>query len=102
LKYSRHPPGCNVDGTNPVLANAGIDIKGKNLQAHDPGLILWNFFEADTLKVSSVPMRGSVLAPKAAATFERGQIVGTLVAKSVDATTEFYYYPFRNNCLVPN
>jgi choice-of-anchor A domain-containing protein len=86
----------NVDGTAPTITSAGIKTGG-----HDPGLILWNFYQATALNVSYCTLMGSVLAPNADAVFRWGVMWGTLVAKSVDSTTEFHQLPFRNNCLVP-
>jgi choice-of-anchor A domain-containing protein len=95
-------PACstviiNVDGTNPSISSAQISLNG-----HNVGLVLWNFTWATTLDVSYGRFWGSVLAPGAKATFSWGEMYGTLVAQSVDSTTEFNNVPFGKNCLVPN
>ena len=89
----------NVDGTAPTIAGAGMDFGG-----HDPGLVLWNFYQAKpTLAIKYTNFIGSILAPLADAQLVSGTVWGTLVAKSLqDSSTEFYHSPFRNNCLVPN
>jgi choice-of-anchor A domain-containing protein len=81
----------------PPTTSSGLYVNGPAA-----GSILWNFYQAKTLRVSYIGFRGSVLAPGADATFEWGSMNGTLVAKSVNSTSEMFDAPFRGNCLVPN
>jgi choice-of-anchor A domain-containing protein len=99
---SLNVPSCstviiNVDGKEPSISGANV-----SLNRHAAGHVLWNFSQATTLNVSFSTFLGSVLAPGAKATLSWGEMNGTLVAQSVDATTEFNSAPFGKNCLVPN
>jgi len=57
--------------------------------------VLWNFPDATTLTISSTTIPGSILAPKAAANFSYGNIVGTVVAKSVASSAELEWNPYQ-------
>jgi choice-of-anchor A domain-containing protein len=83
-------------GTEATFMNSGLEING-----HDGGKILWNFNKATKVTISSIGFVGSILAPMALVNMQWGQISGTLVAKTIDSTSEFYYMPFQNNWLVP-
>jgi choice-of-anchor A domain-containing protein len=81
----------NVSGTAPVIQNAGIRFK-QNIGARK---MLWNFHQATTLTVQSTQFRGSILAPRAAATISWASLSGSIVAQSADVTAELYLAPFE-------
>jgi choice-of-anchor A domain-containing protein len=85
----------NVSGTQVAIQNVGI-ISGQL----DPSNMLWNFYEATSLKMSSITLPGSVLAPLAAAELSWGAVNGTMAAWSVNTTSQFHWCPFHNNALV--
>jgi len=86
----------NVIGTTVTIQNVGITLNGMSM-SH----ILWNFPNATTLTMASVGFPGSILAPYAAANLQWGDVTGTLVADSVNATTQFHWAPFHDNWLEP-
>ena len=78
----------NVTGTSPVLQNAGIS-------GNTASNTLWNFPNALTLKLSSVGLPGSVLAPTATATLQNGNVSGSVVVASAPtASFAFGSAPF--------
>ncbi len=81
-----------VTGTAPEIKYAGFSGKfsAKNL--------LWNFPDAQTLAIRSTDFSGSVLAPKAAATLQNGNLYGSVVVASAVATTELYQAPLHLGC----
>jgi choice-of-anchor A domain-containing protein len=87
----------NVIGTNPVIQNAGFDGPNDGVNGvPSNGKILWNFPSATTLAIKSVTFPGSILAPIADASFNYGQINGTVVVKSaVPEWMEFHWAPFH-------
>ncbi len=75
----------NVRGEAPVLSSFGLflpeDEGGRRTTtARD---ILWNFPEAETVTISAVDLRGTVLAPFADVTFSNGELHGGVFAKSL-------------------
>jgi len=59
--------------------------------------ILWNFYEAESISVSSA-LIGSVLAPKAAMSGFSGSMEGSVIAKSINLNNgELHYQPFRGD-----
>ena len=83
----------NVSGSSVSIQNMGITNYG------EAGL-LWNLYEATSFYATSVGLQGSVLAPFANASLG-GNIVGTLIAETVNSTNEFHLAPFQHNWLVP-
>jgi choice-of-anchor A domain-containing protein len=80
----------NVTGTGPVIKSAGFT------SPTFPGRILWNFPEATTLQTGSSVMPGSILAPKAVANLNYGQIDGTVVVKSgYPVFSELHWAPYQ-------
>lgn len=55
---------------------------------------LFNFHQATTLSISSIGIGGTVLAPRAAVSFNWSQINGQLIADSVSGTGEVHIDPF--------
>lgn len=86
----------NVSGTDVQMGNAGLTLNGPTSEH-----ILWNFTDAVTLAISSMYVRGSILAPNAALVMNWGNLEGTIVAKSVNATAELYFKPFQFSGLDP-
>jgi choice-of-anchor A domain-containing protein len=86
----------NVSGTSVKIQNAGF--KFGNIQGSST---LWNLYEALYFETDSVTVPGSVLAPLATTMLRYGAMNGTLVAWSLDTSSEeFHWYPFHNNALV--
>jgi hypothetical protein len=75
----------NVTGAAPTIQSAGFDRRN-GLAAER---ILWNFPDATRLRLSSVSLPGSVLAPSADAGFTYGSLLGTAVVKSSVGTASF-------------
>ena len=67
----------NVTGSRVAIENKGFTITGATAAA-----MLWNLPGASFLKISSVGLTGSVLAPRARVTFDSGSINGSLVARA--------------------
>jgi choice-of-anchor A domain-containing protein len=55
--------------------------------------VLYNFYEADTLKISGIDVRGSILAPKTNVIFSTGVQNGQIICKSLISGGQ------TNNCL---
>ncbi len=88
------PPGSsiivNVGGQSATFKNAGFT------GAHTAKKLLWNFLDATTLVQSSVAFPGSILAPKAVANLQNGNIRGTVVVASAPtANVELYSASFQ-------
>ncbi len=76
----------NVSGTSVSPANTGMaPLDGYN--------VLFNFYQADALSISS--FTGSILAPKADVAGTWGQISGTVIANSWNGSTELHDVPFK-------
>lgn len=75
----------NVDGSNVNFANAGIVLNGFN-----PARILWNFFNTESLVMNSIQIEGSVLAPLANVSFNNGNLVGAIFARSYSGNGEIH------------
>lgn len=68
----------NVSGTDDRMQNFGFSLG--NLQAQN---IIFNFYEATSVKASSLGFDGSILAPQAQVSFNNGHIDGSLIADSL-------------------
>ncbi len=86
-----------LNGASAVLINVAgksIDWKGGSLVGEftknsvRPNIV-WNFFEADTIKLNSKNMMGQILAPNALVT-AAGIIDGSIYAKSFTTTSEVH------------
>jgi len=89
----------DAPSTSTVLVNvAGADLDFGNFQWTLVGVsanqVLVNLYEATSADLSSVPVKGSLLAPIADMTFSAGDLSGTLVAKSLSGTVEVYDHPY--------
>jgi choice-of-anchor A domain-containing protein len=74
----------NVLGSVASFQNGGVSLVGGITSAH----VLWNFLNATTLTISGIGVNGTVLAPKAAVTFNNGQINGSLIAATLSGSGE--------------
>jgi choice-of-anchor A domain-containing protein len=86
----------NVDGEAPQMRNFGITISGTSRQR-----VIYNFFEARVLTVSSIAVEGTVLAPYAAVSFSSGAIDGTMIGASVNGGGESHLFLFQGCMPVP-
>jgi len=86
----------NVAGQSVTWDNMSVGLNG--VQNYN---VIYNFFEATTLNLSSIGINGSILAPKADVTFNNGQFNGILVAKSLNGTGEFHDVGFQGTLPVP-
>lgn len=76
----------NISGKDIDLTSKDWLIKTSSYEAHDEANILFNFFEADTLTIST-SLYGSVLAPNADVFGNGGMINGQLIANSFTTGT---------------
>ncbi len=108
----------NVAGADISLSNLGfyrITSNGNtqntgDLFDHDGSLtqtVLFNLFEAETLKVNNVGVAGSILAPFATTTFYDAHIDGQLIASSLkgkagETSGQLNNYPFIPDTPLPS
>lgn len=82
-----------------VLVNvAGLDNKltgGMSTGGLGAEKVLFNFFETTSLQLSGMGFQGTILAPKAAMTFNNGNIDGSLIVASLTGTGESHYRLFN-------
>jgi choice-of-anchor A domain-containing protein len=84
------PVIINVSGTTDRLQNLGINLVGPG-----GGCIVFNFYEATSLTLSSVGVNGTVWAPKAAVSFTSASLRGSLIAGSLsDSSGGYQQAPF--------
>ncbi|GGN93079.1 DUF5057 domain-containing protein [Saccharibacillus kuerlensis] len=74
----------NISGSNTKLSN-GMTVNGTD-SAH----VILNFNQQTGIEVTNIKVKGSILAPRAAASFRDGNIEGTLIADSVRAPGSFH------------
>lgn len=84
-------------GSSALVNLRGSVVSGGNLQVTLVGIerggLLWNLPNAGELTLQNMTFPGSVLAPNAVAHLNNGNLEGTLVARSVIGSMEFYDYP---------
>lgn len=73
----------NISGTSTKISN-GMTVNGT-----DSSRVILNFNQQTSIDVSNIGVKGSILAPRAAASFSSGNIDGTLIANSVKAPGSF-------------
>ena len=86
----------NVSGATVNFQYMGMFINNNNSDT-PPGQdrVLFNFYQATTLNVSGMGVKGSILAPLAVANFSNGHINGTFIALSMaNGYGEGHHYPF--------
>lgn len=74
----------NVSGSSITMQNFGFALNGV-----DAAHILFNFHEADSVKLTSIGLQGTILAPLAAVTFNNGRADGQLFARSLAGNGQF-------------
>ena len=92
----------NALSSIPDDATILLNISGKNvsLQGNQSvfsrlsSRVLFNFFEAETLRISGISVEGSILAPFADIVFAEGVIQGNLIAKSMKGSLQQNLNPF--------
>jgi choice-of-anchor A domain-containing protein/uncharacterized repeat protein (TIGR01451 family) len=91
----RTPAGAvavvNVAGTN-VSWSGGLSLFGTDKQN-----VIFNFYEADSLKIQNIGILGSILAPKAHVNFVSGVQEGQMICKSLVGMGQFNLAPFIGN-----
>lgn len=81
----------NVNGTG-MDWSGGLDIYGTTYNN-----ILYNFYEATSMDINNIEVRGSVLAPYADINFASGVQYGQMICKSLEGQGQFNYFPFHGN-----
>ncbi len=91
----RTPAGAvaivNVSGNNVVWSG------GQSLFGTDKQNVIFNFFEADSLKLQWIGIQGSILAPKAHVNFVSGVQEGQMICKSLVGMGQFNLAQFIGN-----
>jgi choice-of-anchor A domain-containing protein len=80
----------NIDGATDGMSNFATTLTGTD-QHH----VLYNFYQATTVTMSSVAVRGSLLAPYADVDFSNGDFNGSIIANSLSGSAEGHWYEFR-------
>jgi choice-of-anchor A domain-containing protein len=86
----------NIDGQTAQMKNFGFTISGTDRQR-----VLYNFFEARSLSISSIGVQGSILAPYAAVNFSNGAIDGTLIGASLSGSGQAHLFRFQGCLPIP-
>ncbi len=81
----------NIDG-NDVSWTGGLEVRGTAISN-----VLYNFYQATSLKVWGIDLRGSVLAPFADLNFVEGQQNGQMICKSMTGRGQFNNTLFFGN-----
>lgn len=81
----------NIDGTD-VAWSGGLEIYGTAINN-----VLYNFYQAATIKIKNIDVRGSILAPLADVNFESGVQNGQMICKSVTGKGQFNNALFFGN-----
>jgi hypothetical protein len=83
----------NVTGASGKMENFGFFLNGVSRQR-----VLFNFPQYTSLRLNSIGVMGSVLAPRAAVDFAGGNLDGTLVAAALSGPGELHHHPFLATC----
>jgi choice-of-anchor A domain-containing protein/uncharacterized repeat protein (TIGR01451 family) len=78
----------NISGLN-VSLKGGMSLTGAAVNS-----VIYNFFQAQSLSIFGMDLRGTVLAPLAAVDFKSGIVTGQLIAKSVTGSGQFNNDPW--------
>ncbi|MBY0014719.1 choice-of-anchor A family protein, partial [Paenibacillus typhae] len=78
----------NIDGASVTFKN------GNGLTGVSQNKVLYNFPQATALRLESIGVMGTVLAPNAAITFNNGQINGSMIGASLEGSGEFHHKPY--------
>ena len=87
----------NVSGTSAAITNCGM----QSFDAYSDN-VLFNFYEATGLTLSSVNIEGSILACLADVTANNGCMDGTLIAGSCTGGMQFHHVPFESTPETPS
>jgi len=82
----------NIDGTRAGFKNIGL-----SQFHHQAPKILYNFHQATVVEFTWVGVEGTVLAPLAHLDNPRGQVNGTVIAKSWNGPMELHHFPFQGD-----
>lgn len=84
-----------------INVTGNSDIWGRNgsfdLQNVPTSGVVWNFGTDTWLEISSVGVKGSIVAPDAHVKFDNGHIAGQVIAYSIEGTGEFHDAPFNED-----
>ncbi len=83
----------NVDGASDKMQNFGFQLTGVA-----NGQVFLNFYQATSLSISGIGVPGTVMAPRAAISFNNGNVNGTLIGASVAGGGQSNQYLFTG-CL---
>ncbi len=87
--------GASVQGILINVSGTAVDFSSKGLSLYPSQTkIVWNFYEATTLNINAVGIKGTVLAPFAAATFANGHVDGNVVFKTMSGNGETHSFLF--------
>jgi len=81
----------NISG-NKISWSGGLNLFGTN--KHN---VIFNFYQADSLKLQNIGILGSILAPKANVDFVSGVQDGQMICKSLIGMGQFNLAPFVGN-----
>jgi len=89
----------NVSGASPSMQNFGISLNGNNGD-QPPGQekVIFNFYQATSLTLGGIGVKGSILAPNATVNFSNGHVNGHVIAKALSGGGELHYIRFTG-CL---
>lgn len=82
----------NINHHSMQLSNFQPMLSG--CEAND---IVFNFPVANSVQLSSIGWKGTILAPKASIQFNNGQIDGALICRSIQGNGESHHAPFDGN-----
>lgn len=81
----------NIDGQN-VSWGGGLNVNGTTISN-----VLYNFYQADTLTIQGIDVRGSILAPATHVEFVSGVQNGQMMCKSLNGPGQFNHTLFTGN-----
>ena len=81
----------NISGSN-ITWQGDNDVTGTN-QTN----VIYNFFEADTVNIGGIAVKGSILAPFANLFFTSGQINGNVICHDITSEGQINYSYFNGN-----
>ena len=81
----------NINGTN-VSWTGGLQVNGTAINN-----VIYNFYEATSLRIQGTDVRGSILAPLADLNFPSGVVNGQVIVKSMTGAGQFNLAPFIGN-----
>ena len=86
----------NIDGTN-VSWSGGLTVSGTSVSN-----VLYNFYQATSLTIQGIDIRGSILAPFADVNFVSGVINGQMIAKNFGGAGQFNTGQMNNALFIGN